>query len=807
MRAEEIVRNSVLASILNSAASIFRCFWYIDREKPRLVSILCIPMNPAEGIMRLVERYQLLDKLGAGGMGVVYRARDERLDRTVAVKSLPPSRLPDDGAVRRFQREARVLARLSHPNIVAVHDVGEDRGRQFLVMEYVEGVTLAALIKDKGRLPVAEAAEYARQAALGLAHAHAQGMVHRDIKPANLMVTRAGDVKILDLGLAGFLQDQIAPGELTRENAALGTPDYMAPEQFRDAHATDARADIYALGCTLFQMLTGQVPFPGSSFREKADAHQHQPPPDLRTVDPSLSEALAQVVARMMAKDPVARFQTAHEVWQALAPFSAAEVSQVPAVTADWQSPTAIPPATPQEQPRASSAVARQASGRGWVFAAIGLGVLLPLVLIAFLAMVIVLIYVVGTTRDDGDPPVAKVTPAKGPANAAKSQPKEKMEQGNLAPEKVQGPAPPKEKKNDRVKKDGAPVAPDPVLQGQKLLEAHSGPVRCLAFTPSGEWLASGSDDQSVRLWRVTTGKGRRLGTHHLQSVTALAFSHDGQLLASAGKQNLETTIKFWKVREQTEVTPALNWQWNVSWGQHLIYSLAFSADAKRLAVGSYGPVLLWDLKGRTRSDLDWVQATPCYAYAVAFSPDSKIVAAGCHAPEGDFVRLWAVARPGESLQVLTGRKEFGVLGHNQIHAALAFSTDGKKLARITRVGTTNTSGAELTIWRRTEDGDFIRPETHSVPLGSIYALSFTTSADLIIACAGETALSNGGKAELRPEGEIRVWTLADKKVRNFQTDSTVITALALSPQAHMVAAGNANGAIFLQGLHQEEKK
>ena len=294
----------------------------------------------------IAERYRLTAKLGEGAMGAVFSAMDTRLDRTVAIKVLPPHSLDDPDAVARFQREARALAKLSHPNIIQAYDVGEDRGRHFVVMEYIEGKNLHRLLTERGPLPPARAADYICQAALGLQHAHEKGLVHRDLKPSNLLVTPDRQVKIVDLGLARFFQDQMQSPHLTRDGIGMGTPDYMPPEQFRDAHQADPRSDIYSLGCTFYQMLTGEVPFPGSSISEKCRAHEEQLPP-LEEKCPDAPLGIVEIVLRMMAKDPAARYKSALDVADALSSYvasSSASSLRIKA-TSSWQgSPVIAPP-------------------------------------------------------------------------------------------------------------------------------------------------------------------------------------------------------------------------------------------------------------------------------------------------------------------------------------------------------------------------------------------------------------------------------------------------------------------------------
>jgi serine/threonine protein kinase/nitrous oxidase accessory protein NosD len=307
-------------------------------------SMEVMPMPPDEPIgattaLEQLGRYQLLGKLGQGGMGTVFLANDMRLDRRVAVKVLPPETVHNPDAVARFQREAKALAKLSHPGIVQAFDSEEDNGRHFLVMEYVEGQSLLDVLKRDRRIAPTYAADYIHQAAAALQHAHDKGLVHRDLKPSNLLLSSSGQIKILDLGLARFLQDQIGDPTKTREGMGLGTPDYASPEQFRDAHHVDGRADIYALGCTLYHLLTGQVPFPGSSLAEKYDAHQKREPTPLKDLCADMPGGLVLVVQRMMAKHPAERFQTAAEAAEALAPYvagSSASFSNF-ATKVNWQ--------------------------------------------------------------------------------------------------------------------------------------------------------------------------------------------------------------------------------------------------------------------------------------------------------------------------------------------------------------------------------------------------------------------------------------------------------------------------------------
>jgi formylglycine-generating enzyme required for sulfatase activity/tRNA A-37 threonylcarbamoyl transferase component Bud32 len=266
-------------------------------------------------------RYRVLRELGRGGMGIVYQARHTVMDRQVVIKVISKALLDNPDALERFRREVQAAAKLAHPNIVTAYDAEQAGDLHYLVMEFVPGQSLAEVLQKKGPLPVVPACHYARQAALGLQHAHERGMVHRDIKPHNLMLTPKGQVKILDFGLAKVVSEHGAGRGLTASGAYMGTPEYSAPEQATDARTADIRADLYSLGCTLYCLLAGRPPFQEETAVKAILAHLEKAPPPLPQLRPDVPAALWAVVARLLAKDPARRYQTPAEVAQALAPF------------------------------------------------------------------------------------------------------------------------------------------------------------------------------------------------------------------------------------------------------------------------------------------------------------------------------------------------------------------------------------------------------------------------------------------------------------------------------------------------------
>jgi CheY-like chemotaxis protein len=297
--------------------------------------------EPTQVMQTALPGYEILGELGRGGMGVVYKARHLTMNRLVALKVIHQDYLTNPHAVRRFYQEIQATARLFHPNIVVAHDAGQVGSTHYLTMEFVDGISLSRLVKQSGPLPVAQACDFIRQAALGLQHAHERGLVHRDINPANLMVTGAGlsgaapvepgaqglsvaagcHLKILDMGLARLRQPADTPAsaqDLTHEGRWMGTVDYIAPEQWMDARAVDIRADLYSLGCTFYYLLTGKVPFPDGNAIEKMLKHHSEEPMPVEQLRPEVGPEVVALVRRLMAKQSANRYQTPAELLEAL---------------------------------------------------------------------------------------------------------------------------------------------------------------------------------------------------------------------------------------------------------------------------------------------------------------------------------------------------------------------------------------------------------------------------------------------------------------------------------------------------------
>jgi serine/threonine protein kinase len=267
----------------------------------------------------LLDHYQVLAPIGRGGMSTVYLARDERNGELVALKMLTPSRWRNqERLLARFQREMELSRRVSHPHLAWTHECGFCMGVYYIAMEYIPGKNLSKIVAEDGPLSVPRAARLMAEVASGLEHAHNQGLIHRDLKPSNIMITPHDRAKVLDLGLALMQGEEAEESVIGGQSYIVGTMDYIAPEQTADSTAVDSRADIYSLGCTLYFALSGQLPFPGGSSRDKVRRHRSETPTPLSQLAPSLPSGFVQLVERMMAKDPAQRPPSAAAVEEEL---------------------------------------------------------------------------------------------------------------------------------------------------------------------------------------------------------------------------------------------------------------------------------------------------------------------------------------------------------------------------------------------------------------------------------------------------------------------------------------------------------
>ena len=262
--------------------------------------------------------HKILGHLGSGGMSSVYLAEHVVMKHKRAIKVLPKSKLGNNSYLERFQREAKAIASLNHPNIVRMFDIDNDKDTHYMVMEHVDGPDLQTLVRKHGPLPFAVAADYIAQSARGLHNAHEAGLIHRDVKPANILINKKGVVKVLDLGLALFSEESDASLTMEYNDKVLGTADYLPPEQAINSHKIDSRADMYGLGCTLYFLLTGHAPFPDGSIASRIIKHQNAMPPDIRKDRVDCPGELDGICVKMMQKDPRFRYKDCLQVAELL---------------------------------------------------------------------------------------------------------------------------------------------------------------------------------------------------------------------------------------------------------------------------------------------------------------------------------------------------------------------------------------------------------------------------------------------------------------------------------------------------------
>jgi WD40 repeat protein/serine/threonine protein kinase len=645
-------------------------------------------------------RYEILELIGRGGMGDVYTAQHKVMNRVVALKVIKPELVQNETAVGRFQREVQAAARLHHGNIVTAYDAEQAGDLHYLVMEFVDGVNLDEVIHDRGSLPVAEACKYVQQAAEGLQHAHELGMVHRDIKPHNLMVASSGQVKILDFGLANFANEVAADEatdsieedrasaigairQLTQMGTMMGTPDYIAPEQARDAHEADIRADIYSLGCTFYTLLAGKAPFAEGSILEKIKAHAEQEAPQLVNFRDDVPSEVEAVLLKMTAKDPAARYQTPAEVAEALK--SAARQASQPVTE------SVAKPRHGGSRPRRTWAAA---------ISLVLLMVLLPLTyffggtVIHFVTNQGVLVVEVNdknvevvirdqdglvlrdrsTEREftlkavEGEIEVyeagsnlrlftKKFTLSRGGKEYVRIKALELAESRNRAGG------------SDDPKQIGDATHPSSsearaAITEVRRFEGHTGTVKSVAISPDGKFAASASGwphgDKSLRLWNLATGEEVRQFKGHTDQVMRVAFSWDGRRLVSGSADH---TARAWDAATGKQIAvlsdheglvqafafgPDSNTVWtapttsdgkgkirhwlfeadevytNFDRGNGRVIDMAVSPDGQRLITGNDSSVRIWNMRGQL---LRTVASPANQVESLAFSHDGRYFA------------------------------------------------------------------------------------------------------------------------------------------------------------------------------------
>jgi serine/threonine-protein kinase len=344
-----------------------------------------------------IGKYEVVKRIATGGMGAVYRAVDTELDRPVALKVLNPEIAAKPNVLDRFRREAKAAARLRHENIVAIYEIGEHNGTNFLALEFVDGVDLHEYISKKGKLPPEEARQIIIQAARALEHAHKQGIVHRDIKPSNFLISNQNErlvVKMTDLGLARTKSENMEEEyRLTRAGTTVGTIDYMSPEQSRSSSAADIRSDIYSLGCTFYHMLAGKGLFCEGSLPERLTKHAEAEPPDIRDYNVQVPEGLVVILGKMLEKKPADRYQTPAELLEdlenpdklklhvsqgdALAKLADLAQDEGPVAAIGWRAKKAPRPAPSKNKEKKEEEVEEPSSWASWMPLAIALGAIL----------------------------------------------------------------------------------------------------------------------------------------------------------------------------------------------------------------------------------------------------------------------------------------------------------------------------------------------------------------------------------------------------------------------------------------------
>jgi eukaryotic-like serine/threonine-protein kinase len=768
-----------------------------------------------------VGRYEIKEQLGHGGMATVYRARDPRFNRDVAVKILPRELTLDPQFRTRFDREAQTIAALEHPAIVPVHDYGEEAGQPYLVMRLMQGGSLADRLK-KGALPIRDVSKILDRIGSALDRAHEVGVIHRDLKPGNILFDQYGEAYLADFGIA-----RLADSSTTLTGSGLvGTPAYMSPEQI-EGKVLDGRTDIYALGIIVFEMLTGKRPYQADTPAMLLVKQMTEPMPRVLDVNPDLPPGCEDVITRATAKQATARYDKASQLAKTLSSALRYEGRPPAADITPVQPPPAVAPDSelaPTKPIEAKPDPAKRPLPR-WLWGVAGL------IVLGLLAIFMVPRLLDTLKNEGGEPGQTAVPGAITPENVQELVPQNQFGRGTietavLSPDSqllaVGGSA-------------GIWIYEAHTLALKRQLKGHGALVSVVAWSPDSQQLASGGWDQTVRIWQVesgellgeiphrdqvialdwspngtilasatwgsqillweaaTTNSLGELAGHH-ESVTHLAFSPDGTLLASASPDS----ARLWHVERQQEA--ALLTDSRGEWG-----SLRWSTDGARLLLTSLNAstVQVWDAAGSERFVLTGMEYG---VYDAVWSPDNALLIT----TSGDgTVRLWGglVGRqlrllptfnfdsvPVHLIWLADGNQLLMVLGngvlmvvdaegrqvaarttaHTAVSGTVAFSPDSSRLA-------TGHSDGSVRVWRAGS-------EEPTVLEGHVYGVTAVAwSPD------GSALVSAGG------DGAVRLWDAAQQAERlQWQHPDGEASTLAWSPIEPIVAIADFAGHLWL---------
>jgi len=659
-----------------------------------------------------IGRYHILEQLGQGGMATVYKAYDTRLEREVAVKvirkeAFPPEQL--ERIFKRFEREAKVLAHMVHPNIVKVYDTGEYSGSPFLVMEYLPGKTLKDYINQP--LDFRQAARLLAPIAQALHYAHQRGILHRDVKPSNILLMEDKTPILTDFGIAKLLEDTESH-TLTGTGVGIGTPEYMAPEQGLGSQI-DGRADVYSLGVVFYELLTGKKPFQAETPLAVLFKQMNDPLPRLKQFIPDLPDDVERVIFKALAKKPEDRYETMAVFAAALEGLVHVQPVSVPVPQPHEQKLAQGTPApelnpmqdhvqTPEPetldmlapQPDKSQTLRREKRPRKLWPVFIGLGAL-SLIISVFLffdksknevpSSVVKSATSSNTAeRVETDAPVewiptelpVKLTPTELPVKDTPAAPPVQLTPTEISVDNLWVPeilhtltGHTNDITDVAFSPDGATLASWSrdnkvilwdVKSGEILhtLTGHTDSVRSVAFSPDGSTLASGSDDGTIILWDAKSGEKLHTLIKHTRIVECVAFSPDGTTLASG---SWDTTIILWDARSGDMLR-------TLAWHSLGVLDIAFSPDNSTLASGAGDTaIILWDVKSGDM--LRWISGNKHEVEGVYFSPDGNTLVG---VSWDETIILWD-AKSGEKLRTLTG--------HTRGVTSVAFSPDGSTLA------------------------------------------------------------------------------------------------------------------------------